>query len=58
MKISGNIVDIFNSRIYPGTIEVRNGRIEEIIEGGNYNTWIIPGFVISHVHVKAPFLCR
>lgn len=56
MMISGNIVDLLDSRIYPGTITVRNGRIEEIVEGGKYNTWIIPGFVDSHVHVESSLL--
>lgn len=56
MKISGNIVDAVKSRIYAGTVLVRNGRIEEIVEGGSYNTWIIPGFVDSHVHVESSLL--
>jgi len=56
MNISGNIVDIVNSRIYPGTVLVRNGRIEKIDEGGKYNTWLIPGFVDAHVHVESSLL--
>lgn len=56
MNVSGNIVDILDSRIYPGTVLVRDGRIEDIIEGGTYPTWIIPGFIDSHVHVESTLL--
>jgi adenine deaminase len=56
MKISGNIVDVFNSRVRPGTILVRKGRIAQIAEGGSPDTWIIPGFVDSHVHVESSLL--
>jgi len=49
-------MDVVKSRIYAGTVLVRNGRIEEIVEGGSYNTWIIPGFVDSHVHVESSLL--
>ncbi len=56
MKRSGNIVDILNSRIYPGTLNIIEGRIADIAEGGKYNTWIIPGFIDSHVHVESSLL--
>src|SRR5512145_3041705 len=57
MDISGNIVDVFNSRVYAGTVLVRDGRIAEIREGGeSRKTWIIPGFVDSHVHIESSML--
>jgi adenine deaminase len=55
--ISGNIVDVLNSRIYPATLEISNERIIRIIEEKrDYNTFIIPGFVDSHVHIESSML--
>lgn len=56
MNISGNIVDVLDRRIYPGTILVRNGRITQITEGGDRDTWIIPGFIDSHVHLESSMM--
>lgn len=57
MKISGNIVDTVNSRIFPGTIEVVDGRIAGISgNGGKYSHYITPGFIDSHVHVESSML--
>jgi adenine deaminase len=55
--ISGNIVDVFNSEIYPGTLRIFNGKIVDIIrEHQNYKTYIIPGFVDSHIHIESSML--
>jgi adenine deaminase len=55
--VSGNIVDVVARRIYPGTVKVVSGRIVEIVEDtGNYDTYIVPGFVDSHVHVESSML--
>ena len=57
MRISGNIVDVLNSEIYPGTIEIAGGRIAGIRRDGNdHHTFIIPGFVDSHVHIESSML--
>jgi adenine deaminase len=57
MKVSANIVDILNSTIYPGTIVVRDGRVVHITRGSkNYDTFILPGFVDSHVHVESSMM--
>ncbi len=57
MKVSGNIVDVVNSVIYPGTIEIRDGRIASIVrDDRKYDTFIIPGFVDSHVHIESSML--
>jgi adenine deaminase len=56
-RISGNIVDVLNSRIYPGTIEIAEGRIRDIIrDSGGYNTFILPGFIDAHVHIESSLL--
>lgn len=57
MKISGNIVDVLNSVIYAGTLEIRDGVISNIIkETQRYDTYILPGFVDAHVHVESSLL--
>ncbi len=56
-KVSGQIVDVVNSRIFRGTIHINNGKIEDIVEENNDNDQIImPGFVDSHVHVESSLL--
>lgn len=56
-KISGNIVDVLNSRIYPGTLVISDGRIVNILKKEkSYNTFIIPGLIDSHVHIESSML--
>lgn len=57
MKISGNIVDVLNSTIYPGTILKNDGRIIDIVRGNErYNTFIVPGFIDARVHIESSML--
>ena len=61
MRISGQIVDVVNSRIFNGTIEIENGRILNIIEESHCQSQcqsqiILPGFVDSHVHIESSLL--
>jgi adenine deaminase len=56
-QISGNIVDVVKRKVYPGTIEITGGRIARIIEEHtSYSTYLIPGFIDSHVHVESSML--
>ena len=56
-RISGNIVDIVKKDISPGTVEISDGRISRInAEHGVYPTYIIPGFIDSHIHVESSML--
>jgi len=56
-RISGNIVDIVKRHIFPGTLEILNGRITRIIAGQEvYPTYIIPGFIDSHIHIESSML--
>jgi len=56
-QVSGNIVDIVQGRIFPGTIEIAHGKIARIIrETGTYSTYIIPGFIDSHIHIESSML--
>ena len=55
--ISGNIVDVLNDRIFPATIRVENGAIVSIEENEeNYDEYIIPGFIDSHIHFESSML--
>ena len=57
MKISGNIVDVRNKRIFSGTITVENSKITNIEENNNqYNNYIMPGFINAHVHIESSML--
>jgi len=56
-KISGNIVDPVKRRIYPGTLEISNGIIENISEDSAvYKNYIMPGFIDSHIHIESSML--
>jgi adenine deaminase len=57
MKVSGNIVDLIKDEIFPGTIEIHNGKISKIIkEDKAFENYIIPGFIDSHVHIESSML--
>ena len=57
MQIQGQIVDIPNRRIYSGEITVENGKIKSITEAAhNVKTYILPGFVDSHIHIESSML--
>ncbi len=56
-KYSGNIVDVLNERVYPGTIYVENGKITKIKEDFvEYETFILPGFIDAHIHIESSML--
>ncbi|MFB0520014.1 MAG: adenine deaminase [Desulfatiglandales bacterium] len=55
--VSGNIVDVLNSEIYPGTLKISKGRILGILrEDSEYRNYIIPGLVDSHIHIESSTL--
>ena len=56
-RISGNIVDVVGAKIYPGTLEIADGKIARIIaEAKEYTSYVIPGFIDSHIHVESSML--
>ena len=56
-KISGNIVDLLNARIFSGTLIIDAGRIVDIVEEDKkYPTFIVPGFIDAHVHIESSML--
>jgi adenine deaminase len=57
LKVSGNIVDVINNEIYPGTLTISEGRISKISrEHTDCGTYIIPGFIDSHIHIESSML--
>ncbi len=54
MEISGNIIDIYNNRIFSGIIRVNNGIIESIESNEeNVSKYICPGFTDAHIHIES-----
>lgn len=55
---SGHIVDLINRRIYPGTIQVEQGKISAITEDSKpkEDIYILPGFIDAHVHIESSML--
>lgn len=60
--ITGNVVDIFNQKVYPATLEIVNGKINALSpdsEAAGVNPqlpFIVPGFIDSHVHIESSML--
>ena len=56
-KYSGQIIDLYNRRIFKGSILVESGFISEIIEEDNNNDqYFLPGFVDAHIHIESSML--
>ena len=54
---SGNIVDVVNGTIFPGTLEVVNGKIRDISrDNRTYAHFITPGFIDAHVHIESAMM--
>lgn len=57
MKVQGQVVDIKNKRIFPGEVEVEDGKIKSIIEIDEApEQFIMPGFVDAHIHIESSLL--
>ena len=55
--IEGQIVDLVNSRVFPGVVVIEAGKITKIKEQPVDNTqYIMPGFVDAHVHIESSML--
>jgi adenine deaminase len=56
-SISGNIIDLFNRRIFSGTLFVNDGKIERIEEISEpQQNYILPGFIDAHIHIESSML--
>jgi adenine deaminase len=55
--ISGKLIDLFQRRIYPATVEISNGIIQSITEtDAADDQYILPGFVDAHIHIESSML--
>ena len=56
-RVSGNIVDVLNCRVYSGTLRIEHGIIADISQrDGKDGVFIIPGLVDSHCHVESSMM--
>jgi adenine deaminase len=56
-KISGRIIDVLQERIFPGTLHITQGRIQQILpEETDVTNYILPGLVDAHVHIESSML--
>jgi len=55
--ISGNLVDLFQRRIYPAEITVADGVIVSVKETATAaEQYILPGFIDAHIHIESSML--
>ena len=57
VPILGQIIDIQNKRIFPGELQILDGRISEIKEVASApHQFILPGFIDAHIHIESSML--
>ncbi len=58
MHLRGQIIDIPNKRIFPGVIDIADGKIVSIREDANVTDpgYLCPGFIDAHVHIESSML--
>jgi len=57
-SLTGRVVDIHAGRVFPGIVEIANGRIAAIHETSDTvaASFLLPGFVDAHVHVESSMM--
>lgn len=56
-SLQGKIVDVVSGRIFPGTVEIADGRIASVREEQvNSNVMILPGLTDAHIHIESSML--
>lgn len=56
-QVAGKIVDLHNSRIFPGLIDVENGKIKAVTEISTApDQYLLPGLIDAHVHIESSML--
>jgi adenine deaminase len=56
-KISGRIIDVLQERIFPGTLHIAHGRIQQVVEAEtDVADFILPGLIDAHVHIESSML--
>ena len=55
--LSGQVVDVVAGKIFPGKVEVRDGRINSVSQCEVAETqFILPGLIDAHVHIESSML--
>ncbi len=55
--ISGKLIDLFQRRIYPAQVVVKDGRIHSVTETETAeDRYLLPGFVDAHIHIESSML--
>ena len=56
-SVQGRIVDVVSGRVFPGTVEVSDGKISAVKEEEVKETvYILPGLVDAHIHIESSML--
>ncbi len=56
-KLSGNIVNLRESKVFKGTIYIENSIITKIVsEDVEADSYILPGLIDSHIHIESSML--
>ena len=54
ISLNGQIVDLVHSRIFPGSITVKDGKIAEVTPLPKAEPrFIMPGFIDAHIHIES-----
>lgn len=58
LSCSGTIIDIVNRKTFPGTVQIKDGKIASITQDPSpkNTTYILPGFIDAHVHIESSML--
>jgi len=55
--LSGQIIDLHQQKIFPGTVHVEDGRITSIVhEEVSNQHFILPGLIDAHIHIESSML--
>lgn len=55
--IKGKYIDVLNIQIYNAELHILNNKIERIIKSDiEYDNYILPGFIDSHIHIESTLL--
>jgi adenine deaminase len=56
--IEGNLVDVRTKRVFPAGIVEEDGIVTRVEEReGQYDGYLIPGLIDSHIHIESSLLC-
>ena len=56
-KIEGNIVDVFNRKIFKGEVIIDGDRIAKITSKETTSeVYILPGLIDSHIHIESTMM--